>query len=187
LELQGFDAAYLERLRSGHPETEKHFASYFGTLILIKLRSRYRCRNIIEDVRQETFRRVLKAVHAPLGIRDPERLGPFVNTVCNNVVHEFLRSESRHRPTADEPDPPAEGTDCDPEATLISEERKRWVRRIVEELPERDRRVLRALFLEERDKDEVCAAFGVSRDYLRVLLHRAKAQFRAHYVERQGR
>jgi RNA polymerase sigma-70 factor (ECF subfamily) len=40
---------------------------------------------------------------------------------------------------------------------------------------------LRAVFLEERDKDEVCTELGVDRDYLRVLLHRAKASFRAVY------
>lgn len=187
MELQGFDAAYLERLRSGHLETEQHFVSYFGTLILIKLRSRLRCRHLVEDVRQETFRRVLQAVRSPLGIRDPERFGPFVNSVCNNVVLEFLRTENRHRQSGDEADPPAGGAESDPEAALINEERKALVRRIVEGLPDKDRRILRALFLEERDKDEICANFGVSRDYLRVLLHRAKAQFRAHYVERQGR
>jgi len=37
LELQGFDAAYLERLRKGHPETERQFAAYSGELVSIKL------------------------------------------------------------------------------------------------------------------------------------------------------
>jgi RNA polymerase sigma-70 factor (ECF subfamily) len=35
--------------------------------------------------------------------------------------------------------------------------------------------------LEEKDKDEVCRQFGVDRDYLRVLLHRAKDKFRVLY------
>jgi RNA polymerase sigma-70 factor (ECF subfamily) len=35
--------------------------------------------------------------------------------------------------------------------------------------------------MEEIDKDEVCRQFGVNRTYLRVLLHRAKQSFRAHY------
>ena len=36
--------------------------------------------------------------------------------------------------------------------------------------------------MEERDKDEVCKDFGVDRNYLRVLLHRAKSAFRAQYM-----
>jgi RNA polymerase sigma-70 factor (ECF subfamily) len=118
-------------------------------------------------------------VQAPLGIREPERLGAFVNSVCNNVVLEFLRSDKRHRPAEDEPDARPEAKPSDPEAELMSQETKELVRRILEELPLRDRQILRALFLEERDKDEICAEFGVDRGYLRVLLHRAKNQFRA--------
>ena len=185
LELQGFDAAYLERLRSGDPGTELHFVKYFGELILIKLRCRVRSQVLIEDVRQETFLRVVRALRSPEGVRDPERLGAFVNSVCNNVLLEFFRAEGRHRPTAGEPDPEVRAKEPDPENTLISEEGKELVRRVIDELPDRDRRLLRALFLEERDKDEVCAQFGVDRDYLRVLLYRAKTQFRVHYEKQQ--
>ncbi len=179
--LQRFDGAYLERLRGGHPETERQFAAYFGQLVVTKLRSRFRCWSLIEDVRQETLLRVLKTVRAEVGIREPACLGAFVNSVCNNVVLEFLRAKTRHRPTLDEPDSRPGAALADPETNLIGEETKEVVRRILEELPRRDRQILAALFLEERDKDEICAAFGVDRDYLRVLLHRAKGNFRARY------
>ena len=52
------------------------------------------------------------------------------------------------------------------------------VRSILEELPEKDRRILRAIFLEDADKCDVCQRFDVNRDYLRVLVHRAKIRFR---------
>jgi RNA polymerase sigma-70 factor, ECF subfamily len=34
------------------------------------------------------------------------------------------------------------------------------------------------VLLEERNKDEVCAEFGITREYLRVLLHRARKKLR---------
>jgi hypothetical protein len=43
----------------------------------------------------------------------------------------------------------------------------------------RDPDLLRAVLLEQKDKDAVCRAIGVDRDYLRVLLHRAKDKFRS--------
>ena len=46
--------------------------------------------------------------------------------------------------------------------------------------------MLKAVFLDERDRDEVCREFGVDRDYLRVLLHRAKQEFKNEYVKRMG-
>jgi len=60
--------------------------------------------------------------------------------------------------------------------------RTRKVREILEQLSERDRRLLHEVFLEERDKDEVCRDFGVERDYLRVLLvPRKKSRLRKRY------
>jgi hypothetical protein len=40
--------------------------------------------------------------------------------------------------------------------------------------------------LQERDKDQVCRDFGVDREYLRVLLHRAKQSFKALYLRNTG-
>jgi RNA polymerase sigma-70 factor (ECF subfamily) len=57
------------------------------------------------------------------------------------------------------------------------------IREILEEMPERDRRLLREVFLEERDKDAVCKDFGVDREYLRVLLFRAKQSFKILYLK----
>ena len=63
---------------------------------------------------------------------------------------------------------------------------KQKVREILERLPLRDRSLLKAVFLDERDRDEVCREFGVEREYLRVLLHRAKQEFKVEYVRRLG-
>jgi RNA polymerase sigma-70 factor (ECF subfamily) len=60
------------------------------------------------------------------------------------------------------------------------------VREILLDLPERDRLLLKAVFLDERDRDEVCRERGVDREYLRVLLHRAKQTFKTAYVKRVG-
>ena len=40
---------------------------------------------------------------------------------------------------------------------------------------------MRAVFINERDKDEICHSFGITREYLRVLLFRAKEKFRTVY------
>jgi RNA polymerase sigma-70 factor, ECF subfamily len=186
--LRGFDDAYLQRLRLGDAATEREFVLYFSELIRIKLRSRLRDAALVEDVRQETFLRVLRVLRSAEGLRDPACLGAFVNSVCNNVLLETLRAKGRHRtPTeAEEQRPIVDDVTPDPERRLLSEERRAIVRRVLDSLPSRDRAVLQAIFLEEREKDEVCAQLGVGRDYLRVLLHRAKSQFRTSYSERGG-
>jgi RNA polymerase sigma-70 factor, ECF subfamily len=182
-----FDAPYLERLKSGDAATEEHFVSYFSELIRLKLRSRLNSREAIEDVRQETFMRVLAQLRGEKGPRDAERLGAYVNSVCNHVLLEHYRSRSKSETGLDEQ---AETTIADRKPDALSEleskDTQRVVRQILDAMSERDRRLLRSVLLEDRDKDEVCAELGVSRDYLRVLVHRAKQSFKTFYVNKLG-
>jgi RNA polymerase sigma-70 factor, ECF subfamily len=183
LQFQEFDKAYVERLQEGDFRTQEHFVAYFSELIQLKLRSRLNSPHAIEDVRQETFVRVLSVLRSKDGIRQPERLGAFVNSTCNNVLLEHYRSSSRHSSLEDEE--PEDIPSTKPNAHDRAEEKqmqeKVW--EILEELSERDRRILREVFLEEKDKDEVCRDFRIDRDYLRVLLHRAKQAFKSYYLK----
>jgi len=183
LQFQPFDQSYLECLRAGDYRAQEHFGAYFGALIQIKLRSRLKSPQAIEDVRQETFARFFVALREGR-ILQPERLGSFVNSICNNVLLEHYREGSRLDSLDDDEKPrdfPDKGTDL--LSILATKETEKKVREILEQLSERDRRLLREVFLEERDKDEVCRDFGVDRDYLRVLLHRAKKSFKSLYLK----
>jgi RNA polymerase sigma-70 factor (ECF subfamily) len=177
-----FDRAYLDRLASGDPDTERHFTRYFGDLLSIKLRSRLRSPAQVEDARQETFFRVLKALRQPGGIQSPGGFGAFVNSVCNNVLFEMYRSHSKTTPLEDEvgaelPDPAV-----DAETAAAADEDRAHVRGIMESLPQKERQLLHWLFFEECDKDEVCRRLNIDRNYLRVLLHRAKQRFKTEFV-----
>ena len=182
-----FDAAYLERLRSGDTLTEEHFVRYFGELIQLKLRSRLNSREAIEDVRQETFVRVLVLVRSADGLREPDRLGAFVNSVCNHVLLEHYRSRNKTESFLDN-DTVATLVNHEPSALSLLETKdaQRIVRQILTKLTARDRQLLQSVLLEERDKDEVCAEFGITREYLRVLVHRAKQSFKTFYISRLG-
>ena len=183
MQFQAFDAPYVERLRSGDFRTQEHFVAYFSELIQLKLRARLRSPQAIEDVRQETFVRVFAALRSPGGIRQPERLGAFVNSICNNVLLEHYRSSSRSDSLDDEPQNELPDPAMDVLGAVAAKQMEEKVREILDEMSERDRRILREVFLEERDKDDVCRDFGVDRDYLRVLLHRAKQSFKSLYLK----
>ena len=178
LQLFAFDDSYLKRLRDGDPSTESHFVVYFSQLLQLKLRARFLAPDAVDDLRQETFTRVLRSLRADGGIREATRLGAYVNSVCNHVLLEHYRAgnknvqlESEHFEMPDKV--------ISVEKQAITEETRATVRKVLERLPERDRAILRAIFLEEQPKDDVCRRFGVTRDYLRVLIHRAKDKFRS--------
>ncbi len=185
LQFQSFDESYLSRLRAGDFRTQENFSAYFGALIKIKLGSRLKSPEAIEDIRQETFARFFLALRDGK-ILQPDRLGPFVNSICNNVLLEHYRSAARNTPLDEDEEENFPAQEFDMVGALGAKRREEKVREILEKLPERDRRLLREVFLEERDKDEVCRDFGVDREYLRVLLHRAKQAFKSSYLKHAG-
>ena len=175
-----FNEAYLHELRAQDVTTEAHFVSYFSKILHNKLRRRLACPEHIKDVQQETLLRAWAAVRAEGGIRQPERFGAFVSSVCNNILRESYRTSARMKPLEDLQWDPTDQSPA-PDGMLLAEETKRQVQRVLAKFSAKDRKILHAVFFEQRDKDEVCGELGVSRDYLRVLLHRAKQQFVAEY------
>jgi RNA polymerase sigma-70 factor (ECF subfamily) len=179
-----FDREYIRRLTEGDPLISDHFCAYFGELIGLKLRARLRSADLLEDIKQETLLRVLKALRHGAGVEYPERFGAYVSAVCNNVMMEFLRNQGRHETLDGTAGPQDHSIDLD--APLISAERKRRVEIVLAELPEKDREILRMLFLEEQPREVVCRRFRVDAEYLRVLVHRAKGRFRNVFAKHFG-
>jgi RNA polymerase sigma-70 factor (ECF subfamily) len=179
-QFHSFDQDYLRRLASGDAAWNIISAPILETPLL-KLRARIRSTQLIEDIRQETLLRVLRMVRMK-GVEHPERFGAFVSGVCSNVMMELLRGEMRHEGFSSEFEPADDRVDL--EALLVNQQRRRQVDRILEELPQKDRELLRMFFLEERDKNEICERLKVRKDYLRVLLHRAKSRFRSMHSKR---
>ena len=172
-----FDREYLARLRDGDHATEQHFVAHFTNVIRMSLRYRLRSWELIEDIRQETFLRVLNFLRSDRSLDHPERLGAYVHSVCINVMMELLRASTRHPPMPDDADTVAD-RHMNTEGSLVTRERKDLVRDVLASMAEKDQQVLRAVFLDEVDKGEICKRFDVDRDYLRVLVHRAKIRFR---------
>lgn len=172
-----FDAEYVRLLLAGDPEVERHFTGQFGVLLRVKMRARGgRSPQQIDDAVQETFARTLEALRAGR-LDDPERLGGFVNRVCENVLHEGARAAARLVPL--DPGIAEPAAHRDPEAEAAAHQAMELARQVLDALPAKDREILDLVLVQEVDKDEVCRRFAVTREHLRVMLHRARERFRA--------
>src|SRR6478672_7051216 len=127
-----FDRDYVNRLASGDAVVEHHFGSYFGDLLLMKLRVRIRSPQLIEDIRQETLLRVLRIVRQK-GVDHPERFGALVCAVCHNVMLELVRGEMRYESSDPEFEPPDQTVDLD--ASLVTQQTRRQVEAVLNDLP----------------------------------------------------
>lgn len=137
----------------------------------------YACPDV-EDIVQETLTRLLLAARQEK-LRNAAALGAFLNGICRNVISEYRRRWQRAEPMPETPPEPREK--ALPEAELF--EMREAIARGLDELSARDRRVLRAYYLEEKTKDEILRLTGLSEDNFRVVLCRAKERFRQIYLE----
>jgi RNA polymerase sigma-70 factor (ECF subfamily) len=102
------------------------------------------------------------------------------------VLFEQYRASGRSESLDEEGAPELPAVGASALDIVTARQIKDKVREILLHLPERDRSLLKAVFLDERDRDEVCREFAVDRDYLRVLLHRAKQEFKVEYIKCVG-
>ena len=172
-----FNSEYVNALRQGDPEIEAHFVDHFSPILLRTLNRKLRSADKARDIRQETFLRVLSAVRSDRPIRKPERFEFFVIGVCNNVLRETYRKDRLWAPFSTlEVEPIAGLRSAD--SLALAKETRGHVHRALSQLHTSQQGILRAMLLDEQNKDEVCRRLGVSRSNLRVLLCRAKKQFR---------
>jgi RNA polymerase sigma-70 factor, ECF subfamily len=132
----------------------------------------------IDDIVQETMARFLVASRAEK-VRNPEASAAFLNGICRNVISEYRRRSRR-----DEPMP--ETVPDLPDRALSDSDRFAYREAIIkgmEQLPDRDRKILRAFYLEEKTKEEVLRLTGLTEENFRVVLCRAKERFRKIYLQ----
>ena len=133
----------------------------------------------VDDVVQETLARFLRA-HRDDKIRNPESTAAFVSGICNNVIREYRRRLWR--------EPLVETDRKVPEKSVLPEAELLGLRQDIlaamAQLSNRDRNILNAFFLQERDKDEICRSMGLTDTQFRVALFRAKKRFRRIYQQK---
>ena len=131
----------------------------------------------VDDLVQETLVRFFRAEQRQTIRNNAEECGAFLNGVCRNVILEYRR-RVRREPFLD-PDVPIPDTAIRPEAEIL--EMRDAIDNGLAELAERDRLILRALYLEGKEKEDICREWGMSDAQFRVVLFRAKERFRRVY------
>jgi len=131
----------------------------------------------VEDLVQETLARFIRAGQRHQ-IRNTEEFGAFLNGVCRNVILEYRRKMRREPVSTEENEVPEKGVR--PDADIL--ELRDAIDSGLAELSDRDRAILRSLYLDGKDKDEICHEWKMTDAQFRVVLFRAKERFRRAYT-----
>jgi RNA polymerase sigma factor (sigma-70 family) len=128
----------------------------------------------VDDLVQETLARFIRAGQRQQ-IRNTDESGAFLNGVCRNVILEYRR-RVRRDPASDQNDGTIPEKGVRPDADTF--ELRDAIDNGLAELSDRDRAILRSLYLEGKEKDDICLDWNMTDAQFRVVLFRAKERFR---------
>jgi len=137
-----------------------------------------------EDVRAETFLRVLQALRQGQ-LRKPESLPSYIVGIALNVIREFTRKRSVTEPLdGRELEAPGHRS---AESVFLDEETSQSIKEVSIQLSSRDREFLRMFYYDELPKEEIARILGVKEERLRLIKSRALKRFREVYEKlKQG-
>ncbi len=150
----------------------RHHASVFGYC-----RRRLGNDSEADDAMQETFLRAFKYFHTFDASRDERK---WLVGIAHNVCVEIARKRARHQTVEHFPDP----ADLDSPTNialdkLAHEEQVIAVRRQLEDLPDKARRILELRYFGQMSGREIAEIEGMTEANVRVTLHRAMETLRA--------
>lgn len=127
-----------------------------------------------EDIAQETLRRVVEALRTGR-IANTDAIAGFVFQTAKHICMHAHRSAGREARALQRLGDPSASGDAPPDAltSLVNAERRSLVRSALESLAPPDRDLLRALYFEQIDTNQLAAQLGISPGAFRVRKYRA--------------
>jgi RNA polymerase sigma-70 factor (ECF subfamily) len=183
-------ADLVARIGRGDREAEAELCRRYSRGLLFLLRQRTGDTELAQDLRQDTFRIAIEKLRAS-GLDDSERLAAWLRGIALNLVTGDWRKRDRRKTTADTDalaEMPTPDKYANPEAELGRAQLADALRRAIARMAvERDRAILMQYYVDERDKDEICAALDISSLHFNRVLYRAKERLRKILIEEERR
>jgi RNA polymerase sigma-70 factor (ECF subfamily) len=173
-------ADLVARIGRGARDAEEAMVRRYGPGLLYLLKRRARDPELALDLRQDTFRVAIEKLRSSR-LDEPERLAAYLRGVALNLWIAHQRKNARRATTADSEaiEEVADEHSAGPFENVSREQVRDAVAALLGELgTPRDREVLKRLYLEDQDKDAICAALGVDTTHFNRVLFRAKQRFR---------
>lgn len=172
------DVQLVAKIRDGRSDAEAALYERYAPKVYYLALRESGSPHDAEDVRAETFLRVLQAIRGN-ALRSPEAVASFILGTTRNVLHE-LYSQRRQAGATKEPESEDLFTPSHEEQFLDSEVQQAIQDTIVRLKP-RDRDLLRMHFYEELPTDEIAKRSGIAPERVRLVKSRALKRFGEYY------
>ena len=126
-----------------------------------------------EEVVQDTF---LSAYRGLTQLEDTTKFKSWLAEIARNCVRQWLRKQRGKTVSLDEVNEEILQTEDSPHERLVRREQRELIRRTMETLPQKDRDIARAFYLEGASYNELTSTHGLSDKAISFRLSRAKRQ-----------
>ena len=172
------DSELVGSIRQGDSPAEGALYEKYSSRIYFLALSELHSSEDAEDVRAETFLRVLQALRQDQ-LRSPDSLGSFIVGVALNVIREQVRHKYKMQPL-DEIHLEVSG-ERSLETAFIDSEAREAIREVARRLKPREQAFVRMHYYEGMANEEVARSLGVKPERLRLIKSRALKSFRKIY------
>ena len=126
-----------------------------------------------EEVVQDTF---LNAYRGLAQLEDGTKFKSWLGEIAQNCARNWLRKQRGNTVPIDEVSEQILQTEDSSDERLIRQEQRELIRRAMETLPQKDREIARAYYLDGASYDELISTHGLSYNAIAFRLSRAKRQ-----------
>ena len=127
----------------------------------------------VEEVVQDTF---LNAYQGLTQLEDAAKFKSWLAAIARNCARQWVRKRKLHTVSLDEVGEGVLQTQDSPDEQLTRLEQRELIRRTMETLPQKDRDIARAFYLEGASYNELTSTHGLSYKAISFRLSRAKQQ-----------
>lgn len=184
-------ADLVHRIVAGDREAERELAERYERGLRVILGRTTRDRQAQDDLFQDTVRLAIEKIRRG-DVREPDRLSGFIVALARNLAIQHYRraaaDAARTRPEETAATAELPSRDEGPLEQLVRDENAGIVRQVLSEMSSRrDREILFRYYLDEQDKERVCADLGLSSLHFNRVLFRARERFRELYLRAAAR
>ena len=126
-----------------------------------------------EEVVQDAF---LNAYQGLRQLEDTAKFKSWLAEITRNCARQWLRKQRGETVSLDEVSEEMLQTEDSPDERLVQQEQRELIRRTMETLPQKDRDIARAFYLEGASYDELTSTHGLSYNAIALRLFRVKRQ-----------
>lgn len=172
------DSDLVANVRDGDSTAETTIYEKYSARIYFLALSEMHSKEDAEDVRAETFLRVISALRQDK-LRSAASLPSFIVGIALNVIREHSRAKYKvEQFDGSEQNFPG---DKSVETAFLDQESERAIKEVAEKLKPRERDFLRLYYYEELPKEEIAQTLGIKEERLRLIKSRALQSFRKIY------